>query len=97
MNGIVVADFEALINNCDIKISDVNESIQKLKSASLELRRSIRNSDLSFLTENLYYDILESSKVMNKLNAYCMALKNILRSYKYQDQKVAAMINRLTP
>ncbi len=97
MSGIVVADFESLIKNSELRISDVNDSLQKLRTSSLELRRSIRNSELSFLTENLYYEITECSKVINKLNAYRVTLRNILKSYQYQGQRVASAIKRFTP
>ena len=97
MNGIVVADFESLIKNSELRITDVNEDLQKLRSASLDLRRSIRNSDLSFLTENLYNEINESSNMINKMNGYRMTLRNVLRSYKYQEQGIASAIRRFTP
>ena len=97
MSGIVVADFESLIRNSELRISDVSDDLQKLRSASLDLRRSIRNSDLSFLTENLYFEVNEGSKMINKLNGYRMTLRNVLRSYQYQEQRVAATVRRFTP
>ena len=97
MSGVVVTDFESLIKNSELRISDVNDSLQKLRTASLELRRSIRNSELSFLTENLYYEITESSKLINKLNAYRITLRNVLKSYQYQEQRVVSAIKRFTP
>ncbi len=97
MSGIVVTDFESLIKNSEIRISDVNDSLQKLRTASLDLRRSIRNSELSFLTENLYFEITESSKVISKLNAYRATLRNVLKSYQNQEQRVATTVSRFTP
>ena len=97
MSGIVMADFEALIKSCELRISDVSECIQKLRDASLNLRRSIKNSDLTFLTENLYLDIVESSKMVSKLNSYRLTLRNVLKSYQYQAQNIARTVGRFTP
>ena len=97
MSGIVVDGLESLINNGENKISDVNSSVQQLRNASLDLRRSIRNSELAFLTENLYADVCEIPKVIKRLNAYRTTLKQLIRSYQNQDQDVARTVRQFTP
>ena len=97
MSGIVVSDLETLINNGDIKIGDVNDSVQSLRNASLDLRRSIRNGELAFLTENLYGDISEIPKVIKRLNAYRTTLRQLIKSYSSQEHEVARTVRQFTP
>lgn len=97
MRGIVVSDFESLIKNGDMKINEIRDEIQQLNTDSLELRRSISSSELSFLTDNLYYEVKENSKVTKKLGAYQVIFNNVYRAYKDQVEEVATAIKRVTP
>ena len=97
MSGIVVADFESVIKNSELRISDVSEALKDLNEASLNLRKSITTSQLSFLTDNLYSTIKECRKMVNKLTAYRMTLINVLRSYQNQEQTIVSAIRRVTP
>lgn len=97
MEGIIVNSFESLMKNTDVISDDLASNISELRSAFLELRKTIRCSDLSFLTDKLSKDISQLNILIRKANSYQSSLKNILMAYKYQEQQIAASINRITP
>ncbi len=97
MRGIVVGDFETLIKNSDIVLSDINEKLQSLRTASLNLRRSIRSADLSFLTDNIYANISENSKIVSKVRSYNTVIRSALTYYRNQEQEMASTMRRATP
>lgn len=97
MKGIIVADLESLIKNADVKLNDVRDEIQNVRSSALDLRRSIRGGDLMFLTDSLYDEIVKLNNVMKKMNAYQLFLRSVLIGYQRQEQQIISSIKKATP
>ncbi len=97
MKGIVVEDLDSLIKNMDLKAEDIRENVQDIRTAFLEIRRSIRSTDLSFLTEKFYQETTQFNTLIKKMNGYQTSLKSVLMNYQYQEQQIASDISRITP
>ena len=97
MHGIVVSDFESLIKNIDLDMSNINESYTRLQTAVSNLKTSIGTSSLSFLVEKLNNEVRENRKAINKINAYNLVIRNVLNSYYNQEEAVATAIRSVTP
>lgn len=96
MSGVIVADMETLIRNTELKIEDVSKCMSELRMASLELRRCIKSTDLSFLTSGLYEELTYLNNTLRKLNAFHAGLKKVLRAYTNQENSVASSVRRIS-
>lgn len=97
MKGIIVADLESVIKTADLKSDDIKDDVQEIRDSFLDLRRSIRCSDLSFLTEKFYQETTQFYTLMKKMNGYQSSLKSVLLGYQYQEQQIVSDIKRITP
>jgi hypothetical protein len=97
MKGIIVADLDSLIKNTNLKVEDIREDVQDLRTSFLELRRSIHSTELAFLTEKFYKETTQFNILFKKMNCYQASLKSVLMGYQYQEQQIASDISRVTP
>lgn len=92
MKGIIVNDFELIIKRNANNIDDVKESINDIKKSFNELSKSINSNDLKFLTSKLDLELNQFNNIISKINAYQTTLKNVLKSYQFQEIEIARSI-----
>lgn len=97
MKGIIVSDFELIIKRNEYNIEDVKQNIQDIKKCFNELSKCIKSNDLKFLTNKIDLELDQFKNVVSKINAYQTTLKNVLKSYQFQEIEIAKDIKRLTP
>ena len=97
MNGILVDDFISIISNSSAKFDEISDAINNVRSSSYELRRTIRVSELSYLTDLIYENALELNKIRPTLKGYITTLKRVLRQYEQIDSKIASKSSQMTP
>lgn len=97
MMGIIVSDFELIIKRNGYNIENVKQDILDIKQSFNELSKLINDNDLKYLTSKIDLELDQFKNVVSKINAYQTTLKNVLKSYQFQEIEIAKDIKRLTP
>jgi len=97
MKGIIIQDFELIIKKNKYNIEETNEKMTDICENFVELKKNISSPDLNFLINKLESEINYFKNIKLKIDSYQTTIKNVLASYKNEEEELAINVNQITP